>query len=115
MPKIHQELVETISAVSMNNNIVRLFFANLDLDHLANQDQDTPSKTVNTLCASMPFAGFLYGATMIEKFLRDERIQSLIVQAKKSGAVPEALNLSLLIREEDLPKRADSKANTKIS
>ena len=111
MTDIKQEFVETVTGVSVRNGVARLLFVGLDVDGMINVDSSTETpKTKPVLCTAMPFSGFLHTATIIEKFLRNESVQSMIRGMKDSGVEPDSMNLSLLLREEQEVERRAGKA-----
>ena len=109
MSEMKHEIAETITAVSVHNGVARLFFAGMDIDGMTKLESPTePPKTKPVLCTAMPLPGFLYAATVIEKFLREESVQAIIRNMDKAGVAPEALDLSVLIREDKAPEDGSS-------
>lgn len=105
MSDMKQELAETITAISVHNGVARLFFAGIDIDEItAAGSSNAPLKTKPVLCTAMPLSGFLFAATVFEQFLRQDGIQAIIRNMKNSGVAPDALDLSVLLREDNAPE-----------
>ncbi len=95
-----QVLVDTMSAVHMNNGLVRLMFVGQDVEQIeAGQTAEQVSPVLKQ-CITMPLPGFIYTMSVIESFLKEERLQEIIAKAKESGAFPDGLDLSVVVREE---------------
>lgn len=96
---VEQKFCEGISSVSIANGVARMFLVNADLDDVSSGKQPGEIKSKTTDCITMPLNGFLVSITVIEKFLRDPRIQQIVNTVIDQGQVPDGLDLSLLRRE----------------
>ncbi len=94
-----QLLVDTLSAVHLNNGLVRLMFVGQDVEDI--EAGKAPEKIKPSLkqCITMPLPGFIYTMTVIENFLKDDRLQEVIKKAKETGAFSDVLDLAAVTRE----------------
>jgi hypothetical protein len=93
-----QILVDTLSAIQMSNGLVRMMFVNQDVEEFARGVAPDQVKPQLRQCITMPLPGFIFAATVIEKFLQDPRLQEVLKQARESGALPEGFDISSLVR-----------------
>ncbi len=96
---VEHQLVETLSGLALNSNVVRLFFSSLRFKEDASEKNGAKLNVELTQCLAMPLVGFLHSAVQIEKFLRDEQVQKFIATACLAETVPPDLDLKLLRRE----------------
>ncbi len=95
-----QLLVDTLSAVHLNNGLVRLMFVGQDVEDIEAGKAPEKIKPKLKQCITMPLPGFIYAMTVVENFLKDDRLQEVIKKAKETGAFSDVLDLSAVIREE---------------
>ena len=94
-----QILVDTLSAIQMSNGLVRMMFVNQNVEEFARGVSPEQVKPELRQCITMPLPGFIFAATVIEKFLNDPRLQAVLKQARESGALPEGFDISSLVRD----------------
>ncbi len=93
-----QLLVDTLAAVKMNNGLVRMMFVGQDAEDIfSNEDKDRKkNQTRLQQCITMPLPGFLYAVSVLDKFMNDKQMQTLLEQAKESVASPEVVDEEML-------------------
>ena len=87
-PKVAENYVETLQAVNYSNGVVRMFMLGQNLEHMANGFDPEEQKPELRQVVTMPLAGFLYGCSVIEKFLKDEKMQEIIEKHRQAGFLP---------------------------
>lgn len=78
-----QVFVETVSAINVNNGVVKLI--------MVKQDLREPSEEVQTIHAQtvvMPIAGFMYTVGVIQNLLDDPKMKERLEGLKKAGFLP---------------------------
>jgi len=113
MTNVEQQFCEGIGSVAITNGVARMFLVSAELNDISSGKQPGEIRSKTTGCVTMPMNGFLVSVTVIEKFLRDPRIQRIVETVIEQGQVPDGLDLSLLRRTPtDVPMAVDGpKAN----
>ena len=86
--KITENYIETVQAVNYSNGVVRVFLLGQDLEHLAKGLNPEDQKPELREVLAMPLSGFLYACSVIQNFLKDEKMQEIIEKHRQAGFLP---------------------------